>query len=151
MPRIIFINKNDKLGANFEGTVRAVIDRLGANPAVMAYPVGAENTFKGVVLLLERKALIWHGDETGAKYTEEEIPADMTEVVEKWRAKLLEQICETDDELLARFLNGEEPTVAELKAALRKAVIAYKLVPVYAGASLRNKGVQPMLDAIVEY
>ncbi len=151
VPRIIFINKNDKLGANFEGTVRAVIDRLGANPAVMAYPVGAENTFRGVVLLLERKALIWHGDETGAKYTEEEIPADMTEVVEKWRAKLIEQICETDDELLSRFLNGEEPSVPDLKKALRRAVIAYKLVPVYAGASLRNKGVQPMLDAIVEY
>lgn len=151
VPRIIFVNKNDKLGANFEGTVKAVIERLGANPAVMAYPVGAENTFRGVVLLLERKALIWHGDETGAKYTEEEVPEEMKEVVETWRAKLVEQICETDDDLLNKFLGGEEPTVAELKVALRKAVIAYKLVPVYCGASLRNKGVQPMLDAIVEY
>jgi len=151
VPRIIFVNKNDKLGANFEGTVKAVIERLGANPAVMAYPVGAENTFRGVVLLLERTALIWHGDETGAKYTEEEVPEDMKDVVETWRAKLIEQICETDDDLLNKFLSGEEPTVAELKVALRKAVIAYKLVPVYCGASLRNKGVQPMLDAIVEY
>ncbi len=151
VPRIIFINKNDKLGANFEGTIKAIIERLGANPAVMAYPIGAENLFKGVVLLLERKALVWHGDETGAKYTEEEVPAEMTEVVEKWRAKLIEQICETDDQLLEKFLGGEEPTIKELKVAMRKAVIAYKLVPVYAGASLRNKGVQPMLDAIVEY
>lgn len=151
VPRVVFVNKNDKLGANFEGTVRAIIERLGANPAVMAYPIGAENLFKGVVLLLERKALVWQGDETGAKYVEEEVSEDMKEVVEKWRAKLIEQICETDDELLNKFLAGEEPSVPELKQALRRAVIAYKLVPVYAGASLRNKGVQPLLDAIVEY
>jgi len=151
VPRIIFVNKVDKLGANFEGTIKAVIDRLGANPAVMAYPIGAENLFKGVVLLLERKAIIWHGDETGAKFTEEEVPSEMKEVVETWRTKLIEQISETDDALLNKFLTGEEPNIAELKVALRKAVIAYKLVPVYAGASLRNKGVQPLLDAIVEY
>mgnify|MGYP001607361818 FL=1 len=151
VPRLIFVNKVDKLGANFEGTIKAVIDRLGANPAVMAYPIGAENTFRGVVLLLERKALIWQGDETGAKFTEEEVPADMKEVVEKWRVKLIEQISETDDDLLNKFLAGEEPSVAELKIALRRATIAYKLVPVYSGASLRNKGVQPLLDAVVEY
>ncbi len=151
VPRIIFVNKVDKLGANFEGTVKAVIERLGANPAVMAYPIGVENTFKGVVLLLERQALIWQGDETGAKYTEEEIPADMKGAVEKWRAKLIEQICETDDGLLSKFLNGEEPTIGELKKALRRATIDYKLVPMYAGASLRNKGVQPLLDAVVEF
>ncbi len=151
VPRLIFVNKNDKLGANFEGTVKAIIERLGANPAVMAYPIGAEQTFKGVILLLERKALVWHGDETGAKFTEEEVPAEMKDVVEKWRAKLIEQISETDDAFLEKFLAGEEPSIKELKAALRKAVIAYKLVPVYCGASLRNKGVQPMLDAIVEY
>ncbi|TSC86807.1 MAG: elongation factor G [Microgenomates group bacterium Gr01-1014_16] len=174
VPRLIFVNKNDKLGANFEGTVKAIIERLGANPAVMAYPIGAEQTFKGVVLLLERKALIWHparnaslarnavstasghsdaggGDETGINYTTEEVPADMKDVVEKWRAKLIEQISETDDTLLEKFLAGNEPDIKELKAALRRAVITYKLVPVYSGASLRNKGVQPMLDAIVEY
>src|SRR3989344_2868432 len=151
VPRIIFVNKNDKLGANFEGTVKAVIERLGANPAVMTYPIGAEHSFRGVVLLLERKALVWQGDETGTKFTEEEIPSDMTTVVETWRSKLVEQICETDDLLLEQFLAGNEPPVKELKTALRKAVIAYKMVPVYAGASLRNKGVQPMLDAIVEY
>jgi len=151
VPRIIFVNKNDKLGANFEGTIKAIIDRLGANPAVMAYPIGAEQAFRGVVLLLERKALIWQGDETGAKFTTEEVPADMKAVVEKWRSKLIEQISETDDDLIEKFLAGEEPTIAELKKALRKAVIAYKLVPIYAGASLRNKGVQPLLDAVIEY
>lgn len=151
VPRIIFVNKNDKLGANFEGTVKAVIDRLGANPAVMAYPIGAEQSFRGVVLLLERKALVWKGDEVGAHFDEEEIPADMKEKVETWRAKLIEQICEQDDALITKFLAGEEPSIAELKKALRKAVIEYKLVPIYAGASLRNKGVQPLLDAVVEY
>ena len=95
--------------------------------------------------------MLFRSDETGAKYTEEDVPADMTEVVEKWRSKLIEQICETDDTLIEKFLAGDEPEVKELKAALRRAVIAYKLVPVYAGASLRNKGVQPMLDAVVEY
>ncbi len=151
VPRIIFVNKNDKLGANFEGTVKAIIERLGANPAVMAYPIGAEQSFKGVVLLLEKKALIWKDDDTGGKYTEEEIPADLKEKIDTWRTKLVEQICETDDHLLEQFLTGQEPDIKALKAALRRAVIAYKLVPVYAGASLRNKGVQPMLDAIVEY
>lgn len=151
VPRLIFVNKVDKLGANFEGTVKAVIDRLGANPAVMAYPIGAENTFKGVVLLLERQAYIWQGDETGAKYEIGEVPADMKDTVEKWRTKLIEQISETDDKLLEKFLAGEEPSIAELKAALRRAVIDYKLVPMYSGASLRNKGVQPLLDAIIEY
>ena len=151
VPRIIFVNKNDKLGANFEGTVRAIIDRLGANPAVMAYPIGAEQSFRGVVLLLERKALVWQGDETGAKYTEEEVAPEMKDVVEKWRTKLVEQICETDDALITKFLAGEEPSIPEMKAALRRAVIAYKLVPIYCGASLRNKGVQPLLDAVVEY
>jgi len=151
VPRIIFVNKNDKLGANFEGTVKAIIERLGANPAVMAYPIGAEQSFRGVVLLLERKALIWQGDETGANYIEIEIPPEIKEKVETWRAKLIEQICETDDALLEKFLGGEEPSIKELKAGMRKAVIDYKLVPVYCGASLRNKGVQPMLDAIVEY
>ncbi|MDO8488324.1 MAG: elongation factor G [bacterium] len=151
VPRIIFVNKVDKLGANFEGTVKAVIDRLGANPAVMAYPIGAENTFKGVVLLLERQAYIWQGDETGAKYEITDVPADMKDKAEEWRAKLVEQICETDDVLLGKYLAGEEPTLVELKTALRKATIGYKLVPMYSGASLRNKGVQPLLDAVIEY
>ncbi len=151
VPRLIFVNKVDKLGANFEGTVKAVIDRLGANPAVMAYPIGVENTFRGVVLLLERQAYVWAGDETGAKYEIGEVPADMKDLVEKWRAKLIEQISETDDKLLEKYLAGEEPSIPELKAALRRATIAYKLVPMYSGASLRNKGVQPLLDDIIEY
>jgi len=151
VPRLIFVNKMDKLGANFEGTIKAVRERLGANPAVMAYPIGAESTFKGVVLLLERKALIWEGDETGAKFNAHPLPEDLKEKIEFWRSKLIEQICENDETLLEKFLSGEEPSIKELKASLRKSVIGYKLVPVFVGSSLRNKGVQPLLDAVIEY
>ena len=151
VPRICFVNKMDKVGADFLRTVKTIEDRLGANPAILVLPIGAENTFKGIVLLLEKKALVWTGEELGAKFNEEEVPADMKAQVDEYRHKLIEKICETDDALLEKYLNGEEPTVAELKAALRRAVIGYKLVPIFAGSSLRNKGVQPLLDAIVDY
>jgi elongation factor G len=152
VPRICFINKMDKLGADFLHTIKTVVDRLGANPAIMVLPIGAESTFKGIVDLLTRKAFIWGSDELGAKFeVSDEIPQDMGQQVEEYRNKLIEKICETNDELLEKYLNGEEPTVEELKKALRAAVIAYKLVPIYAGSSLRNKGVQPLLDAVIDY
>jgi len=151
VPRICFVNKMDKLGANFKNTLKDVEEKLGVKTAIVTYPIGAENTFKGVVMLLEEQAVIWLGDETGAKYEVTEIPADMVEEVAAERATLIEQICETDDALLEKYLNGEVPTLTELKAALRHATIAYKLVPMYCGTSLRNKGVQPLLDGIVDY
>jgi len=151
VPRICFVNKMDKLGANFKNTLKDVEEKLGVKTAIVTYPIGAENTFKGVVMLLEEQAVIWLGDETGAKYEVTEIPADMVEEVATERATLIEQICETDDALLEKYLNGEVPTLTELKAALRHATIAYKLVPMYCGTSLRNKGVQPLLDGIVDY
>ena len=151
VPRICFINKMDKLGADFLATVIDIRDRLGANPAIMALPIGAEQSFKGIVLLLERKALVWAGDETGAMYSEQSIPEDMKSQVEEYRQKLIEQISETDDALLAQYLEGKEPSLPELHRALRAATIAYKLVPIYSGSSLRNKGVQPLLDAVVNY
>lgn len=152
VPRLCFINKMDKIGADFLRTVKMIIDRLGANPAIMTLPIGAEKEFKGIVLLLERKALIWEGDETGAKFHQEEIPKEMKDEVEKHRAKLIEQICEhSDDALLEKFLEGKEPGLEELKKGLRQATINYKLVPIYAGSSLRNKGVQPLLDGIVDF
>jgi len=151
VPRICFVNKMDKLGADFKKTLADVEDKLGVKTAIVTYPIGAENTFKGVIMLLEEQAVIWLGDETGAKYEVVEIPEDMKEVAAKERAILVEQICETDDALLEKYLNGEVPTLLELKAALRKATIAYKLVPMYCGTSLRNKGVQPLLDGIVDY
>ncbi len=152
VPRICFVNKMDKLGADFLRTVEDIRTKFGVKPAVMALPIGVENTFRGIVLLLDRKAIVWEGDETGAKYTiSDEIPEEMKAEVEEYRAKLVEEISETDDALLEKFFAGEEIPVNDLKAALRKAVISYKLVPIFCGSSLRNKGVQPLLDAVVEY
>jgi len=151
VPRICFVNKMDKMGADFKHTLQDVEEKLGAHTAIVTYPIGAENAFKGVIMLLEEQSVIWAGDETGAKYEVGEIPEGMVEEVAKERAKLIEQICETDDVLLEKYLNGETPTLVELKQALRAATIAYKLVPMYCGTSLRNKGVQPLLDGIVDY
>lgn len=152
IPRICFINKMDKLGADFEATVGEITDRLGAHPAVMVYPIGKEQDFKGIIDLLSMKAMYWDKDEQGIEYRiENEIPADLQEKVKTARAKLVETIAEMDDALLNKYLNGEEIPVTDLKKVLRKAAIAYKLVPVYCGTSLRNKAVQPILDAIVDY
>ena len=151
VPRLCFINKMDKIGADYRATIKSIEDRLGAHTAPMVVPIGRENTFKGIVDLLTRKALVWHTEDLGAHPDEAEIPADLKDEVEKSRADLIERISETDDALLEKYLNGTEPTIDELKAALRRAVIAYKLVPIYAGSSLRNKGVQPLLDAVVDY
>ncbi len=152
VPRICFVNKMDKLGADFLATVKSIEDRLGANPAIMVLPVGVEQTFKGIVDLLTRQTYTWGSDELGAKYeVSSEIPDDMKKQFEEYRHNLIEKIAETDDKLLEKYLKGEELTIEELKKALRKAVIAYKLVPIYAGSSLRNKGVQPLLDAVVDY
>lgn len=153
VPRVCFVNKMDKIGADFLNAVKMIKDRLGANPAIITLPIGVEKEFKGIVLLLERKALVWEGDETGAKYHEEEIPAEMEDEVERYRAKLIEGICEhaDNDILLEKYLEGKEISLEELKKGLRQATINYKLVPVYCGSSLRNKGVQPLLDGIVAY
>jgi elongation factor G len=152
VPRICFVNKMDKLGANFLQTVASIEKRLGANPAIMVLPIGAENTYVGNIDLLTRKAIRWSSEELGAKFeVSDDIPAEMKDQVEEYRHKLIEKVSETDDILLEKYLNGEEPGIDELKKALRAAVIAYKLVPIYAGTSLRNKGVQPLLDAVVDY
>ncbi|MEK7186410.1 MAG: elongation factor G [Patescibacteria group bacterium] len=152
VPRLCFVNKMDKLGADFLATVKSIEERLGANPAIMVLPIGAEHSFIGTVDLISRKSYIWGADELGAKYeVSDEIPVDMKDQVEEYRHKLIEKIAETDDKLLEKYLGGEEPTVEELKAALRRAVISYKLVPIYAGSSLRHKGVQPLLDAVIDY
>ncbi len=151
VPRICFVNKMDKIGADFLGTVASIRKKLGANALPIQLPIGSEAEFKGVIDLLEKKAWVWEGDETGAKYHQEEIPEEMKAAVEEHRAKLVEAICEQDDALLEKYLEGEEISVDELKKVLRQAVINYKIVPVLAGSSLRNKGVQLLLDAIVDY
>jgi len=151
VPRICFVNKMDKVGADLWTTVKSIEERLGARTAVMVVPIGRESSYIGNVDLLTQKAFIWHSDDLGAKYDVKDCPAELKDKVEKKRHELIERISETDDELLEKYLNGIEPTIDELKKALRKAVIGYKLVPVYAGTSLRNKGVQPLLDAVVDY
>lgn len=152
VPRICFINKMDKIGANFEKTISDIKERLGAKPAVMVYPVGKEQTFKGVVDLLSLKTLIWGKDKAGVDYEKiDEIPADISDEVLKARSALVELICENDNTLLDKYLNGKEISVEELKTALRQLTITYSLIPVYCGSSLRNKGVQLILDAIIDY
>jgi elongation factor G len=152
VPRLCFVNKMDKLGADFLATVKSIEDRLGANTLIMVLPIGAEHTFKGIVHLMEMKAYIWGSDELGAEFAvTDEIPAEMEAQVKQYRHKLIEKIAETDDALTDKYLHGHEITNEELKAALRRAVIAYKLVPIFAGSSLRNKGVQPLLDAVIDY
>ncbi len=151
VPRLIFINKMDKMGADYEGTLAMIRERLGIKTAVLTYPIGQEQAFRGVVLLLEKKALYWEKDPMGISFEEGEIPAELKNKVEEYRHNLVEQICAEDEALLEKYLAGEEPTLAELKAALRKATIAYKLVPIYCGSSLRNKAVQPLLDGVIDY
>jgi len=152
VPRICFINKMDKIGADFKRTVGMIEERLAAKPLVMMLPIGAESTFIGVVDLLARKVLTWQSDDLGAKYEiDDSIPDGMEKDVEEYRAKLVEIIAETDDELLEKYLDGQEPTISELKKAIRRATIGNKLVPIFCGSSLRNKGVQPLLDAVVDF
>jgi elongation factor G len=151
IPRVCFINKMDKLGADFEATVEEIRERLGANPVIMTYPIGKEHDFKGVIDLMAMKALIWDKDAQGTEYTVGEIPADLLKKAIEMRAKMVEQISETDDAVLTKYLNGEEITNEVLKNTLRKAAITYRIVPTYCGSSLRNKGVQPVLDAVVDY
>lgn len=150
VPRICFVNKMDRVGANFERTVQMIIDRLGANPLPIQLPLGKEDYFKGVIDLFTMKAEIY-SDQLGASPTEEEIPADLLDAAQKAREQLVERIAETDDELTLTFLNGEEIAVDDLRSALRRATIAGKLVPVLCGSALRNKGVQPMLNAVIDY
>ncbi len=151
VPRICFVNKMDKIGANFLEVVAEIEEKLRANTAVMALPIGVENDFEGIVLLLEEKALVWEGDETGAAFHEEEIPEDMKEQVSEFRQKLVEKICEMNDKLTEKYLEGKEISVKELKAELRRATINNEIIPIYCGTSLRNKGVQPLLDAVVQF
>ncbi|MBI3359629.1 MAG: elongation factor G, partial [Chloroflexi bacterium] len=150
VPRICFINKMDRVGADFHRAVGMIEDRLGANPIIVQLPMGSESSFVGVIDLLSQQAVTW-GDELGARRQYGEIPANLKAEAEEFRATMIEKIAETDDDLTHKYLEGEGITLDELKAALRRAVIANKAAPVLCGSSLRNKGVQPMLDAVVDY
>ncbi len=150
VPRMIYVNKMDIMGADFYNVVAMVKERLHANGVPIQLPIGAEDTFKGIIDLMTMKAEIYY-DEMGKEYGEEEIPADMLEKAEEYRAAMVEAIAETDEELMMAYLEGEEISVADLKKALRKATINNEIVPMLCGTSYRNKGVQMLLDAIVEY
>ncbi|HJC29660.1 MAG TPA: elongation factor G [Candidatus Dietzia intestinipullorum] len=152
VPRICFINKMDKLGADFYFTVQTIIDRLGAKPLVLQLPIGAEDEFDGVVDLLEMKAHYWRGKTAiGADASIEEIPADLQEKADEYREKLLETVAETDEELMEKYFGGEELTLDEIKAAIRKLVVNSEIYPVLCGSAYKNKGVQPMLNAVIDF
>ena len=152
VPRICFVNKMDKLGADFYFTVQTIIDRLGAKPLVMQLPIGAEDDFDGIVDLIDMQAITWRGKvETGAEPTIEEIPADLKDKAEEYREKLLEAVAESDEELMEKYFGGEELTKDEIKAAIRKMTVNSEIYPVLCGTAYRNKGVQPLLDAVVDY
>lgn len=156
VPRICFVNKMDKLGADFYYTVETIIKRLGAKPLVIQLPIGFESSFVGVVDLIEMKARVWPGDSKGdvtlgASYETQDIPEDMKAKAEEYRAQLIEGVAEANEELLEKFLSGEEPTIDEIKAGIRQLTIAGEAYPVLCGSSFKNRGVQPMLDAVVDY
>lgn len=152
VPRICFVNKMDKLGADFYYTVQTIIDRLGAKPLVMQLPIGVEDDFDGVVDLLQMKAYMWPGKvEVGAEPQLTEIPADLQEKTEEYREKLVEAVAETDEELMEKYFGGEEISIDELKAQIRKLVVNSEIYPVYCGTAYRNKGVQPLLDAVIDF
>jgi elongation factor G len=150
VPRICFINKMDRIGASYEESIQSIRQRLGANPIAMQIPIGTESEFRGVIDLLTRQAFIWE-DEQGKDYNTVEIPYDMKDLVEERRAIMVEQIAELDDALTVKFLEDREISVPELKTALRKIVIQNIGTPVFCGSSLKNKGVQPVLDAVIDY
>ena len=152
VPRICFVNKMDKLGADFYFTVQTIIDRLGAKPLVMQLPIGAEDDFDGVVDLLQMKAITWRGKvEVGAEPTIEEIPADLADRAAEYREKLLETVAESDEGLMEKYFAGEELSLEEIKAAIRKMTIASEIYPVFCGTAYHNKGIQPVLDAVVDF
>ena len=152
VPRICFVNKMDKIGADFYFSVRTMEERLGANAVPIQLPIGAESEFEGIVDLVEMNAKVWRGEtKLGETYETVDIPADLPEKAEEYRTKLLEVVAETDEDLLEKYVGGEEITVEEIKGAIRKLTIASEIYPVLCGSAFKNKGVQPVLDAVVDY
>ncbi|GFE76388.1 MULTISPECIES: elongation factor G [Novosphingobium] len=151
VPRMCFINKLDRTGANFKYCVQSIIDRLGATPAVLYIPIGLESDLKGLVDLVHNRAIVWKDESLGAEFFYEEIPADLADEAAEYRTKLIELAVEQDDEAMEAYLEGNEPDVATLKKLIRKGTLAHAFVPVVCGSAFKNKGVQPLLDAVVDY
>ncbi|MGH7829429.1 MAG: elongation factor G, partial [Candidatus Binatia bacterium] len=151
VPRIAFVNKMDRMGADFFRVVQMIRDRLGAHPLPVQLPIGAEEHFRGVIDLLQMKAILWDEESLGAKYRVDPIPAELLAQAEEYREKLLEAVADCDESIMEKYLDGREITESELRIAIRKAGLKLKLIPVVCGAAFRNKGVQPLLDAVVDY
>jgi elongation factor G len=151
VPRMCFVNKMDRTGANFDRCVAMMRDRLGANPVIVNMPIGSEAEFKGVIDLVENRAIIWHDESLGAEFSYEPIPADMADAAAAARSAMIEAAVEFDDHAMEAYLEGEEPDIATLKACIRKGTIASKLTPVLSGSAFKNKGVQPLLDAVIDF
>jgi len=151
VPRMCFVNKMDRIGANFYRCVVMIVDRLGANPVVIQLPIGSEDSFVGVVDLLKMRSIIWKDESLGAEFQYGEIPAELAEKAAEYRTKLVESVVEMDDDAMETYISGEEVSVDVLKKCIRKGVIAGKLVPVLCGSAFKNKGVQPLLDGVVDF
>ncbi len=151
VPRIAFMNKMDRVGADFFRSVKSMVDRLGARPVPIQIPIGSEENFKGLVDLVKMKAVVFEDETLGAKFTEQDIPAELAGQAAEYRDKMLEALSDVDDALMEKYLGGEDPSGDEVKAALRKGTISLKLTPVICGTAFKNKGVQPLLDAVVDY
>jgi elongation factor G len=151
VPKLAFVNKMDRIGSDFLGTVKMMVERLGANPLITQIPIGVEDRFIGVVDLVKLKGIVWDEHTLGAEYREVSIPKDLQEEASVYRSKLIESLAELDDQLMEKYVSGEQISESEMKAALRKATISMKAVPVLCGAALRNQGIQPLIDAIVAY
>ena len=151
VPRMCFVNKMDKMGADFFRTYDMIIDRLGATPCAIQIPVGAEDKFEGLIDLIRMKNVVWEGENLGASYSYEEIPAELKDQAEEWRSRMIETIVEVDEEAMEAYLEGEEPSEDKIRELIRKGTINFDFVPVLCGSAFKNKGVQPLLDAVVDF
>jgi elongation factor G len=151
VPRIVFANKMDKIGADFFQCLKDIVDRLGAKPVAIQLPIGAESQFKGLIDLVRMKAVVWDDEALGAKYHDEDIPADLLDQAKQYREQMLEAVVELDDDVMGAYLDGKEPDEATIKRLIRKAVLSGAFYPVLCGSAFKNKGVQPLLDAVVDY
>ncbi|GGB41013.1 elongation factor G [Tistrella bauzanensis] len=151
VPRICFVNKMDRMGANFYRCVDMMVDRLGAVPLVLSLPIGSEAEYAGIVDLIKMKAIVWKDENLGAEFEERDIPADMADRAEEYRQKLVETAVEADDDVMEAYLDGNEPDIATLKRCVRKGTLARQFVPVINGSAFKNKGVQPLLDSVIDY
>ena len=151
VPRVVFVNKMDKIGADFFRCVEMIVDRVAGNPVCIQLPIGSENNFKGIIDLVRMKAVVWEDEGLGAKFHDEEIPVDLADQAAEYRLKLIEAAVELDDDAMSAYLDGQEPDEATLKALIRKAVVTRAFNPVLCGSAFKNKGVQPLLDAVVDY